>query len=450
MTDPHPAQPPRVVIIGGGFAGLFAARALASAPIRLTVIDQRNHHLFQPLLYQVATAALSPAMIASPIRKVLARQANTTVLLAQAQHVDPDRRVLVLSDGELPYDVLVIATGATHSYFGHDEWAGRAPGLKTVEDALEIRRRFLLAFEAAEREPDARRRRALLTFLVIGAGPTGVEMAGAIAEIARGVLKRDFRTIDTASARVILVEAQDRVLPAGFPPELSERARRDLLAMGVEVRTGQRVTAVESPPATGVFIGEERIEAENVIWAAGVKASPLGAGLGAPLDTSGRVRVAPDLSVPGRPDIFVVGDLASVDDPHTGKPVPGVAPAAMQMGRHVGRIVAAEARARARGLAPPPRSPFRYHDKGTLATIGRARAVGVVSGFKVAGFVAWALWALVHVMSLIGFRNRLLVMLEWAWAYLVYERGARLITGDPQPTPAAPHTHRLETDITAR
>ena len=408
---------PHVVILGGGFAGLRCARALRGAPVRITLIDRSNHHLFQPLLYQVATASLSPSDIASPIRSILKRQKNLEVWMGEAVDVDVDRRVVVLRDGEVPYDYLVVATGVTHAYFGRDDWAPHAPGLKTVDDALEIRRRFLLAFETAEREADEAARRRLLTFVIVGAGPTGVELAGAMAEIARQVMPREFRSIDTTTARILLVEGADRVLP-GYPPSLSAKARRQLERLGVEVRTGARVTEIEEG---AVWIGDERIEAGNVFWAAGVAASPLGARLGAEVDRAGRVKVAPDLSVPGHPEVFVAGDLAAVEQ--GGRPVPGVAPAAMQMGRHVARAIRADLEGR-------PRPVFRYFDKGSLATIGRAAAVAEIAGLKLSGLVAWLVWVFVHILYLIGFRNRLVVMVQWAWAYLMYQRGVRLITGD--------------------
>lgn len=425
-----PDSRPHVVIVGGGFAGLHAARALARAPVRVTLVDRRNHHLFQPLLYQVATAALSPSQIAAPIRAVLSRQRNAQVMLAHAVGLDPERRLLRLSDGELSYDRLILAAGATHSYFGRDDWARAAPGLKTVEDGLEIRRRILTAFERAERETDAQRRRALLTFVVIGAGPTGVELSGAIAEIATGVLRRDFHRIDTARTRVVLVEAQDRVLPA-FPPDCSAMALNDLHALGVEVLLGRRVT--ELGPHE-VRVGDERIDAGTVVWAAGVAASPLGAALGVPLDRAGRVIVNPDLSVPGRPEIFVIGDQAAVAGPD-GTPVPGVAPAAIQMGRFVGNLLARQAQ-----RPDAPRPAFVYRDKGMLATIGRARAVAFIFGTSFGGLPAWLLWAGVHIMGLIGFRNRLVVLLDWLWAYVAFKHGSRIITTGAdtpnQPPPA--------------
>jgi NADH dehydrogenase len=405
------------VIVGAGFAGLEAARALARAPVAVTVVDRRNHHLFQPLLYQVATAALNPADISAPIRSVLRRQENASVILGEVVSIDLDRRLLRLDDGaELSFDFLVVATGATHSWFGHDEWAPVAPGLKTVEDALEIRRRILLAFERAEREPDAAAQRALLTFVVVGAGPTGVELAGALAEIASRTLAADFRRIRPESARIVLVEAAPRVLPA-YPERLSAAAGDQLARLGVEVRTGAKVTAIDE---AGVDVAGERIEARTVLWGAGVAASPLARTLGAPLDRAGRVQVNADLSVPDRPGIFVVGDLAAVWQ-ENGEPVPGVAPAAVQEGRHAARNVL-------RGLRGEVAAPFRYRDKGLMATIGRAAAVARVGRLELSGLVAWLAWLLVHVFFLIGFRNRVAVILQWAWSYLTFRRGARLIT----------------------
>lgn len=406
---------PRVVIVGGGFGGLYAARALAGAPLRLTLVDRRNHHLFQPLLYQVATAALNPADIAAPIRRVLRRQRNAEVQLAEARGVDLDRRRVLLADGELPYDQLILATGATHSYFGHPEWAPLAPGLKTIEDALEIRRRLLTAFERAEREADPGRRRAWMTFVIVGGGPTGVELAGALCEIAQHALAADFRHIAPGTSRVVLIEAAPRVLPT-YPPELSASARRQLERLGVEVRTGESATAID---ADGVEVGGGRIAARTVLWAAGVAASPLARSLGAPLDRAGRVQVNADLTLPGHPEVHVVGDLARLDQ--DGRPVPGVAPAAIQEGRHAAANVL-------RALRGEPLVAFRYWDKGSLATIGRAAAVAAVWRFRLSGLVAWLAWLLVHILFLIGFRNRFAVILQWAWSYLTFERGARLIT----------------------
>jgi NADH:quinone reductase (non-electrogenic) len=415
---------PNVVIVGGGFGGLYAARALGRAPVRVTLVDRRNHHLFQPLLYQVATAALNPSDIAYPIRSVLRRSRNTRVLLAEARAVDAGTRRVRLDHGELEYDYLVVASGATHSYFGHPEWEGRAPGLKTVEDALEIRRRVLFAYEAAEREDDAARRHEWLTFAVVGAGPTGVELAGALAEIGRYTLARDFRSIDPTQVRVLLVEGMDRVLP-GYPATLSASAERQLVSLGVEVRTSAMVTGIDE---RGVTLGGDRVGARTVLWAAGVAASPLAASLGAPLDRAGRVKVEADLSVPGHPDVFVVGDLAalSVD----GKPVPGVAPAAIQEGKHAAANILHR-------VAGETTRPFRYRNKGALATVGRSKAVADLPGhFRFSGFSAWFFWWAVHIFFLIGFRNRLLVMFGWAWNWITFQRGARLITGAPLPAPS--------------
>lgn len=401
----------RVVILGAGFGGLEAARRLAGLDVSVTIVDRRNVHVFQPLLYQVATAGLEPGDIAYPIRSVFRRQRNVErILMAEVTGIDLDSRLVHLDGGEhFAYDVLVVAVGATHSYFGHDDWARFAPGLKTIEDALEIRRRILGAFEQAERRPgDADR---LLTFVVVGAGPTGVELAGAIAEVAHHALVGEYDLVDPRQARVVLVEGGDRVLPA-LPAASSAAARRQLESLGVEVRTGAVVTAVDSGGVT--LAGGERIEAATVLWAAGVEASPVGALLGVDCDRVGRVIVEADLSLPGRPEVFVVGDLASVPG------VPGVAPAAIQMGRHVARQIR-------RDLTGAAREPFRYRDKGTLATIGRHRGVAVRGRLRLSGYVAWVAWLAVHIWFLIGFRNRLVVMLEWAWSYLTYRRGARVI-----------------------
>ncbi len=424
---------PHVVIVGGGFGGLAVARGLRSAPVTVTLVDRRNHHLFQPLLYQVATAALNPSDIAYPIRAAVADQANARVLLAEARTIDVPRRTVVLDDGELVYDYLVVATGATHSYFGKD-WAHVAPGLKSVEDALEIRRRIFLAYEAAERESDAAAQREWLTFAVVGGGPTGVELAGALGEIGLHTLAHDFRSIDPTQVRVLLFEGQDRVLNA-YPAKLSDAARRSLEARHVEVRINTLVTAID---ATGVTVSsagrEERIGARTVLWAAGVQASPLAASLGAPRDRAGRVEVLPDLSIPDHPEVFVIGDLAHMANPD-GSLVPGVAQGALQGGKHVARLLAREARARGGG-APAPRPAFRYRDKGNMATIGRASAVVATKRFARAGLLAWMLWWVVHIMFLVGFRNRLLVMFHWAWSWMTFKRGARLITGDVGRLPA--------------
>jgi NADH dehydrogenase len=404
--------------VGGGFGGLYAAKALRNAPVRITLLDRKNHHLFQPLLYQVATAALNPSDIAEPIRAILRKQKNVTVLLGEAQAVDAASRKVRLTDGgEIGYDYLILATGATHSYFGRDEWAAHAPGLKTIEDALEIRRRVFLAYEAAEREKDETLRRALLTFVIVGGGPTGVEMAGALAEISRHALESEFRRIDPRHARVVLVEGLPRVLPA-YSEDLSAKARRQLERLGVEVRTGSRVTAVD---ADGVSLENERIPARTAIWAAGVAASPIARSLGVPLDRAGRVSVRPDLTVPGNERIFVIGDLAALEQ--DGRLVPGVSPAAMQEGEHAAHNVR-------RALRGQPYEAFRYWDKGMFATIGRGAAVGVLrGGVKFSGFAAWLAWLAIHIYFLIGFRNRLVVMFHWAYSYLTYRRGARLITG---------------------
>ena len=416
ISHPEGRGRPHVVIVGAGFGGLYAARALRRAPVDVTVIDRRNHHLFQPLLYQVATAALNPSDIAAPIRKILRRQKNTTVLLADTTQVDVERKKVGLTDGEIGYDYLILATGATDSYFGHEDWAPCAPGLKSIEDALEIRRRVLVAYEAAERTEDPERRSTWLQFVIVGAGPTGVELAGALAEISRRALARDFRNIDPTQARILLLEGLDRVLPT-FPPQLSEKARRQLERLGVEVRVQKKVTGVDEE---GVSLDDERIEAKTVLWAAGVAASPIGQSLGAPLDRAGRVQVMPDLTIPGRSDVFVIGDLAAFEQ--DGQLVPGVAPAAIQEARHAAGNIT-------RAVKGKLYVPFRYRDKGMLAVIGRAAAVANLRHLKLSGFIAWLTWVIVHLYLLIGFRNRIIVMFEWAWAYFTYERGARLITG---------------------
>jgi NADH dehydrogenase len=383
--------------------------------VRITIVDRSNHHLFQPLLYQVATAALSPADIAAPIRRIFRHQANVTVMLADATAINVNEKRVVLLDGSVDYDILIVATGATHAYFGHDDWGEHAPGLKSLKDALRIRQRVLMAFEVAERETNDARRRAWMTFVIVGAGPTGVELAGTLAEVTRQTLARDFRHINTASARVILVEATPRVLGA-YTLDLSEAARRQLEKLGVTVWTGVEVTGID---ADGLWIGRERVHAHTVIWAAGVAASPLARTLDKPLDQAGRVMVEPELTVPGRDDVYVIGDLAHVE--HKGALVPGVAPAAMQQGWHAAQNIM-------RTLRGQPRVPFRYIDKGMLATIGRGAAVAKVGPIKATGLFAWLLWLFVHILFLIGFRNRLLVMIQWAWLYVTFDRGARLIT----------------------
>ena len=409
---------PEVVIIGGGFGGLAAARALRRAPVNVTLLDRRNHHVFQPLLYQVATAGLNPSDIAYPIRVVLRRQKNARVLLAEARRVDVAGRRVEIDGGVVPYDQLIVATGATHSYFNHPEWAQLAPGLKSIEDALEIRSRVFLAFEAAEREADPARRAEWQTFVVVGGGPTGVELAGALAEIAGHSMTRDFRSIDPAETRVVLLEGQDRVLPT-YTPKLSAKAARQLEKLGVTVRTGALVTAIDEH---GVDIGAERIPARTVLWGAGVAASPLARSLGVPLDRAGRVQVQPDLTVPGHPEIHVIGDLAAAAWGEQGI-VPGVAPAAAQGGKHAASNIR-------RQLAGKGLESFRYRDKGSLATIGRAAAVADFKRFKLSGFLAWFAWWAIHIMFLIGFRSRVLVMFSWAWSYVTFQRGARLITGE--------------------
>ena len=415
----------RVVLAGAGFGGLYAAKALKRAPIQLTVVDRRNFHLFQPLLYQVATGGLSPGEIASPVRHVLRRQRNARVWLAEVKDIDVEKRCLRLDDGDAPYDTLILATGSHHHYFGHDDWAALAPGLKTIEDATEIRRRILLAFESAEREHDPEQRRARLTFVIAGGGPTGVELAGALGEIANDTLRHDFRSINPAEAVILLLEGADRVLPA-FPPDLSAKAERALMKLGVRCRTGAMVIGLDSAGVT-VRTGDhvERIAARTLLWAAGVQASGLGKILsdrtGAPIDRGGRPIVQPDLTVPGHPEIFVIGDLANFSH-QTGQPLPGVAPVAMAEGRYVARAI----QSRLRGETVPP---FHYFDKGALATIGRNKAVAAFGRLHISGFFAWSVWLFVHLMYLVEFDNRLLVLVEWIYDYITRNRGARLITG---------------------
>jgi len=413
----------RVVVIGGGFGGMAATRALARAPVRVTLLDRVNHHLFQPLLYQVAMAGLSPGEIAVPIRAVFRNQENVRVLLAEVSRVDFDARRVEMIDGPaLEYDYLVLAPGAENSYFGHDDWAAVAPGLKSIDEAIEIRRRVLVAFENAEREPDPERQRRHLTFVVIGGGPTGVELAGAIAELATFVLAKDFRAIRSDATRVVLLEGGARIL-ATFDPTLSARAAASLHQMGVEVRTGTRVTAIDADGVDAmVDEGTVRILASTVLWAAGVRGSGLLARSGLGVDRAGRARVEPDCSLPGRSEVFVIGDAATFIPAGAEQPLPGVSPVAMQQGRFVARQIAAS-------LAGKPRGSFRYLDKGSMATIGRSRAVAQVGRLKLSGFLAWAAWLMVHIFYLIDFRNRVLVLLDWAWAYFSYRRGSRLITG---------------------
>jgi NADH:ubiquinone reductase (H+-translocating) len=411
---------PHVVIVGGGFGGLNAAKALRKAPVRVTVVDRHNHHLFQPLLYQVATATLSPGDIASPIRWILRYARNTRVWLGEVRAIDLRNRRIMLEDGALiDYDYLIVATGTSHTYFGHDEWAPYAPGLKTLEDALAIRRRILVAFEQAERETDPARQQRFLTFLLVGGGPTGVELAGTLAEIARQT-RAEFRNIDTRTTRIVLIEAGPTILPS-FAPALRDAARRSLSRLHVEVRENTRVTAVD---AAGVMLGAEHLEAGTVLWTAGVAASPITATLGVPLDRAGRVVVERDLSVPGHPEAFVIGDAAAFLDAE-GHQLPGVAQVAMQGGTHAARTIA-------RRIRGEPSQPFVYHDRGSMAIIGRGSAIADIRGLRFSGPIAWLAWLFLHIFELIGFRNRLVVMIEWATAYFTRQRSVRLITYQDQ------------------
>jgi NADH dehydrogenase len=428
LTDP--GNQPRLVIIGGGFGGLYAAKSLRNAPVRVTLIDRRNFHLFQPLLYQVATGGLSPGEIASPLRHVLRRSRNTDVVLGEVVDIDAANRKVVLRDGAIPYDTLIVATGSSHHYFGHDEWEKYAPALKTIEDATEVRSRILLAFEKAEREPEVEARHAWMTFVVVGAGPTGVELAGALGEIANDTLRDDFRHIDPSDARIILIEAGDRVLPV-YPPDLSADAERALIRLCVRTMTQTAVTEVDETGVTVRQNGESKhIAARTVLWAAGVQASPLGRILadrtGVPLDRAGRVLVETDLTIAGHPEILVIGDLANFSH-QTGKPLPGVAPVAIQQGGYAGNLIR-------KRLAGESVAPFRYWDKGNLATIGRAAAVADFGRIHIAGLIAWLVWLFVHLMYLVGFDNRLVVFFKWAYSYLTFNRGARLITGQEAKT----------------
>ena len=420
----------KVVIIGGGFGGLTLAQSLKNAPVDVTLLDRVNYHLFQPLLYQVATGSLSPANIAAPLRQVLRKQTNTTVLLAEATSIDAKNRSVILKDGEIPYDTLVIASGSSHQYFGHDEWEKSAPGLKTVEDATAMRSRILLAFEAAERESDEGKRRAWLTFVIVGGGPTGVELAGALGEIANDTLRHDFRDIDPSTAQIILVEGTERILPT-YPPSLSEAARKMVERLGVTVRTGAFAIDVQ-PESVTIRAGDrtETIRTRTILWAAGVLASPLGRELakdaGAPLDKAGRIIVQPDMTVPGHPEIFVIGDLANFSH-QGGKLLPGVAQPAIQQGRYVAKVI----KHRLKGAAI---EPFHYTDKGNLAVIGRGAAVADLVRFRLAGWPAWLIWIFIHLVNIVQFQNRILVLLQWGWLYASYDRSARLITGrDPFP-----------------
>jgi NADH dehydrogenase len=410
---------PHVVIVGAGFGGLTAAKALRRAPVQITVIDRSNYHLFQPLLYQVATADLSPADIAAPIRSILRRQHNTSVFLAEVAGVDVQEQRVLMHDHSVPYDYLIVATGARHSYFGHEEWEPFAPGLKSTDDATLLRRKLLLAFETAEMEPDPQVRQALLTFVLVGAGPTGVELAGAMAELAHTTLAADFRTIDPTAARILLVEAAPRILLA-FPASLAHKAQQALTRLGVEVRTNAPVEAID---AEGVVMTGERLQARTVIWTAGVAASPAGTWFGAEVDRAGRVKVTERLTLPNQPNVFVIGDTASVSQDE--KPLPGVAPVAMQEGQYVADAITRQVAGKERA------QPFRYRNRGNLATVGRAYGLVDVGPLRLAGFLAWVLWLTVHIVYLIGFRNRLLVMTQWAWAYVTRQRSARLITCGP-------------------
>ncbi|MEP7126078.1 MAG: NAD(P)/FAD-dependent oxidoreductase [Byssovorax sp.] len=412
-----------VVIVGGGFGGLFAARRLAREDLQITLLDRKNHHTFQPLLYQVATAGLNPSDIAFPIRSIFRKKENVEVLLGNVAAIHPESRTITLEDGAtISYDTLIVATGATHSYFGHPEWSEVAPGLKTIEDALEIRKRIFFAFEAAEREPDLTLRAPWLTFVVVGGGPTGVELAGTLGEISRQTLRHDFRHIDPAESRILLFEGSPNILGT-YVPELRDKAKTQLQHLGVSVQTDARVVGIDPAGVTLAPVDGkpgERIPARTVLWAAGVAASPLAKTLGVPLDRAGRVLVEPDLTVPGHPEIYVIGDVAAAKQGDGF--VPGVAPAALQAAKHTAENIV-------RSLAGQPRTPFRYHDKGSLATIGRASGIADFGRLKLSGFLAWTAWLLIHVFFLIGFRNRFLVMFEWAMSYLTFQRGARLITG---------------------
>jgi NADH dehydrogenase len=423
---------PRVVIVGGGFGGLAAAQALGRTPVAVTLIDRKNYHTFQPLLYQVATAGLSPGEIAAPIRSILRHRKNTEVLMSEVTGFDLENRFVEMPDGKIPYDYLIVAAGASHAYFGHDDWEPFAPGLKTIEDAIEIRRRVLLAFELAENQAVHGDHPTPLNFTVVGGGPTGVELAGTLAEISRHALAHEFRSIDPKMAHILLLEGGPRILPT-YAEDLSRSAQEQLEHLGVEVRTSALVTNVE---AGAIYVGPTRLNAAVILWAAGVAASPLGKSLGAPIDRAGRVFVQPDLTLPGHPEVFVIGDLASLKN-EQGKPLPGVAPVAIQEGGYAAKMIRREIEAGAPSFSHSSRedggfdsrTPFHYLDKGSLATIGRAAAIAEFGKIHISGFIAWLAWLFVHILFLIGFRNRILVFIQWAWSYVTYERGARLITG---------------------
>ena len=426
MVNKSPGRLPRVIVVGGGFGGMSVVRSLASARVEVILVDRRNHHLFQPLLYEVATAALSPGQIAVPLRHVFRRQKNTTVVLGEVESVDLERQCISVDGDTIEYDYLVLATGSTHHYFGNDSWEQHAPGLKSVDDALEIRRRFLLTFERADRTEDPEERRRLMTTVIVGGGPTGIELAGTMSEVARRVLQGEFRNLDTTSLKIVLAEGTDRLLPALAPP-LSERAKLDLEKLGVDVRLETFVTGIDDHGVT--LQNGEVIPAANVVWAAGVCGAPVADGLEAFERRDKRVTVEPDLSLAGHSNVFAIGDLAYVET--NGRAVPGLAPAALQMGTYVGKLLAAEVQS---GGHDPEREPFTYWDKGTLATIGRGKAVADIGRFKFGGVLAWLLWVFIHIFFLVGFRNRVMVLIEWAYAYVTLHRGARLITGgDPEP-----------------
>jgi NADH dehydrogenase len=429
MSENSTISEPQIIVVGGGFGGMSVVRSLANSPARVTLVDRRNHHLFQPLLYEVATAALSPGQIAVPLRHVFRRQQNVSVVLGEVSSVDLDQQTVAIDGMPMAYDYLVLATGSTHHYFGNDSWAAYAPGLKSVDDALDIRRRFLLTFERADRTDDPVERKRLLTTVIVGGGPTGIELAGTMSEVARRVLQGEFRNLDPSSLEIVLAEGADRLLPA-LPPELSERAKRDLLKLGVHVRLETFVTEIDEHGV--VLQNGEHIAASNVVWAAGVCGAPVEQGLQAYLRNNRLVNVEPDLSLLGHPNVFAIGDLAHVET--DGQPVPGLAPAALQMGKYVGKLLAKKVR---EGASYAAQSPFTYRNKGTLATIGRGKAVAEIGRFKFGGVFAWLLWVFIHIFFLVGFRNRVMVLIEWAYAYVTFHRGARLITGQGEKSSGA-------------